>query len=81
MIIKSGTFVNHMVATQWGTGKIMEVGGRSVTILFSDGIIRKISSSHYTNLLQADPASFVSPPEIVQVTPPAAVKKAKKAAV
>ncbi len=81
MIIKSGTFVNHTGAIQWGTGKIMEVGGTSVTIQFSDGIIRKISSSHYANLLQADSASFVPPPEIVQVPPPATAKKTKKAAV
>ena len=79
MIIKSGTFVNHKGAAQWGAGKVVEVAGPRATIQFSDGIIRKISSSHYASLQQADPASFVPLPETVQVPARVTPRKPKKA--
>ncbi len=78
MNIKNGTFVNHNGAEQWGAGKVMVVEGTRATIQFSDGIIRKISSSHYANLQQADPASFVPLPEAAPATPRAVARKPKK---
>jgi hypothetical protein len=62
MIIKRGKVVAHPGATEWGTGKVVEVSPLNATIQFSDGIIRKIASSHYTILQPADPASFVPAP-------------------
>lgn len=63
MNIKRGTVVSHSGAIAWGTGKVVEVTPLKATIQFSDGIIRKIASSHYTTLQPADPASFVPLPE------------------
>ncbi len=63
MNIKRGIVVSHAGAIEWGAGKVMEVAPFKATIQFSDGIIRKIASSHYTILQPADPASFVPPPE------------------
>ena len=65
MIIKRGTVVNHSGAVQWGAGKVMEVTPLKATIQFSDGIIRKIASSHYTILQPADPTSFVPIPDSI----------------
>jgi Protein of unknown function (DUF3553) len=79
MNIKNGTFVSHNGAAQWGAGKVMEVADTRATIQFSDGIIRKISSSHYASLQQADPASFVPLPETATATPRVTVRKPKKA--
>ena len=59
MTIKRGNVVSHPGAHAWGTGKVVEVTDLKATILFSDGITRKIASSHYTTLQPADPASFV----------------------
>ncbi len=78
MNIKNGTFVSHNGAEQWGAGKVMEVVDTRATIQFSDGIVRKISSSHYASLRQADPASFVPLPEAVPATPRATARKPKK---
>jgi transcription elongation factor GreA-like protein len=78
MIIKSGSFVRHTGARQWGAGKVTEVVGARATIQFSDGITRKISSSHYTSLQQADPASFVPLPEPVHVPARVPTRRAKK---
>jgi hypothetical protein len=68
MIVKRGNVVCHTGANQWGAGKVVEVTNHRATIQFSDGIIRKIASSHYSTLQPADPANFLSPPE----GPPAA---------
>jgi hypothetical protein len=61
MNIKRGIVVSHSGAVEWGVGKVVEVTPLRATIQFSDGIIRKISSSHYTILQPADSASFISP--------------------
>jgi len=63
MIIKRGTIVSHSGAVQWGAGKVVEVSPLKATIQFSDGVIRKIASSHYMILQPADPASFVPIPD------------------
>ena len=79
MTIKRGTVVSHSVAHEWGVGKVVEVSPLSATIQFSDGIIRKIASSHYTILQPGDPAAFVPIPEVVPVVKVrAAAKRVKK---
>lgn len=78
MIIKCGTFVNHKGAGQWGAGKVVAVVDTRATIQFSDGIIRKISSSHYASLQQADPTTFVPPPETEPIPVRVAPRKPKK---
>ncbi|GAC1450145.1 MAG: hypothetical protein PVSMB11_11420 [Desulfuromonadaceae bacterium] len=67
MTIKRGNVVSHAGAMEWGVGKVVEVTPLKATIQFSDGIIRKIASSHYTILQPADPASFVPIPDRVSV--------------
>jgi len=59
MTIKRGNVVSHTEAQEWGVGKVVEVTPLKATIQFSDGIIRKIASSHYTTLKPAARASFV----------------------
>lgn len=59
MSIKRGNVVSHTGAVEWGVGKVVEVTPLRATIQFSDGIIRKISSSHYTILQPADSALFL----------------------
>ena len=80
MTIKRGTVVSHGGAIEWGVGKVVEVSSLKATIQFSDGIIRKIASSHYTILQPADPASFVQIPDNVPAVKKARVtaKKVKK---
>jgi len=75
MIIKRGNVVSHSGAIEWGTGKVVEVSALKATIQFSDGVIRKIASSHYTILQPADPASFVPAAETVPVAKVRAVAK------
>ncbi len=65
MIIKRGTIVSHAGAIEWGVGKVVEVFPFKATIQFSDGITRKIASSHYTILQPGDPDSFVPIPASV----------------
>jgi hypothetical protein len=67
MNIKRGHVVSHAGAVQWGAGKVLEVEDLKATIQFSDGIIRKIASSHYFILQPADPNSFVPIPVSVAV--------------
>lgn len=85
MTIKRGNVVSHAGAHEWGVGKVVEVTPLKATIQFSDGIIRKIASSHYTILQPADPASFVPTPDSVPVakalTTPKRPKKMKQPAV
>lgn len=88
MNIKRGIVVSHSGAAEWGSGKVVEVNPLKATIQFSDGIIRKIASSHYTILQPADPDSFIPIPEKVSVAKvratakkPAKAKKAVAAAV
>lgn len=75
MIIKRGNVVNHTGAVEWGAGKVVEVNALKATIQFSDGITRKIASSHYTVLQPGDPAAFVDNPVNV---PAAKVRVAAK---
>ncbi len=79
MTIKRGNVVSHAGAIEWGVGKVVEVSALKATIQFSDGIIRKIASSHYGILQPADSASFVSPVVSVPVVKArAATKRVKK---
>jgi hypothetical protein len=79
MIIKLGTVVSHAGAVEWGVGKVTEVTGCRATIQFSDGIIRKIASSHYTVLQPADSASFITSSDSAPVPKVrAATKRVKK---
>ena len=81
MIIKRGNVVSHTGAIEWGTGKVVEVNDLKATIQFSDGIIRKIASSHFTILQPADPASFVQIPDSIPVAKVRATpKRLKKSA-
>jgi hypothetical protein len=79
MIIKRGNVVSHSGAEEWGAGKVVEVSAFKATIQFSDGVVRKIASSHYTILEPADPASFIQIPDSVPaVKARAAAKRVKK---
>ena len=79
MIIKTGAVVIHPGATAWGVGKITEVAALKATIQFSDGIIRKIASSHFASLQPGDPAAFVALAETAPVEKARTVsKRAKK---
>jgi hypothetical protein len=89
MIVKRGCVVSHTVAQEWGIGKVMEVNDVRATIQFNDGMIRKITSSHYMSLQPADPASYQPPCEkvpaakvkAVRVAAPKKPKKLKEAVV
>jgi len=78
MTIKRGNVVSHTGANEWGVGKVVEVTAGRATIQFSDGIIRKIASSHYTTLQLADPASYLPPPENVPTVKVRATPKKQK---
>ena len=78
MIIKRGKIVSHTGALEWGVGKVMEVAPLKATIQFSDGITRKIASSHYIILQPADPASFVPIPSSVPAVKVRATPKRQK---
>ena len=78
MIIKRGNVVSHTGAIEWGVGKVVEVTHLRATIQFSDGIIRKIASSHYAILQRANPTSFVPIPESVPVVKARATPKRQK---
>lgn len=78
MMIKRGSVVSHTVAHEWGVGKVVEVTPLRATIQFSDGIIRKISSSYYATLQPADPASFLPPAESVPVSKARTTTKREK---
>ena len=67
MIVKRGSVVSHMVAQEWGVGKVVEVNDIRATIQFNDGMVRKITSSHFASLQPADPASYLPPVEKVAV--------------
>jgi len=67
MIVKRGSVVSHAVAMEWGIGKVVEVNDIRATIRFNDGMIRKIISSHFTDLKPADPASYHPPEKEVAV--------------
>ena len=79
MIVKRGSVVSHLVAQEWGVGKVVEVNYVRATIQFNDGMIRKITSSHYMDLQPADPATYLPPCEKVPVVKAKAVRVAKVA--
>jgi|GEM_PF-566341 len=81
MIVKRGSVVSHAVAQEWGIGKVIEVNDVRATILFNDGMTRKITCSHYTDLQPADPAAYLPPAEKLPVVKVAKVAKAKVAKV
>ena len=74
MIVKRGSVVSHMVAQEWGIGKVVEVNDVRATIQFNDGMIRKITSSHFMDLQPADPSSYLPPSEKVPVAKVKAVR-------
>jgi hypothetical protein len=79
MIIKRGTVVSHSGAAEWGVGKVLEVAALKATIQFSDGITRKIASSHFAVLHPANPACFEPPAETIKaVKARPATRKPKK---
>ncbi|GFO55766.1 hypothetical protein GMSM_27730 [Geomonas sp. Red276] len=78
MSVKQGDVVTHAIATAWGAGKVVEASTDRVSILFNDGITRKIVCSHFDNLLPAAHSSFH--PVILEEAPKVAPKKAVKAA-
>ena len=82
MIVKRGSVVSHTAAQEWGIGKVTEVNDIRATIQFNDGMIRKITSSHFASLQPADPASYLPPSEKLPVAKVRAVstkpKKPKK---
>lgn len=61
MKCKPGMIICHSTAPQWGSGKVLEVAADKVTIMFSDGEVRKIKESHLDALQPADPESFREP--------------------
>ena len=77
IVIKRGNVVSHSGAMEWGVGKVVEVTPLKATIQFSDGIIRKIASTHYTILQLADAASFVPAAESVPVVKARATPRKK----
>lgn len=82
MIVKRGSVVSHALAQQWGTGKVVEVDDIRATIRFSDGMTRKITSSHFSDLHPADPASYHPPQKATSRSAkkgPAKPKKRSKA--
>jgi len=85
MIVKKGIVVSHSGAMEWGVGKIVELTDLRATIQFNDGIVRKISCSHYTVLQPADSALYISPEgceSVAKVRAPAKrTKKVKAVAV
>lgn len=81
MIVKRGSVVSHAVAQEWGIGKVIEVNDVRATILFNDGMTRKITCSHYTDLQPADPAAYLPPVEKVPAVKVARAKVPKVAKV
>lgn len=59
MLVKRGIVVSHTGASAWGAGKVLEVAAFNATIQFSDGITRKIASSHFDILEPADPSTYI----------------------
>lgn len=81
MIVKRGSVVSHAVAQEWGIGKVIEINDVRATILFNDGMTRKITCSHYTDLQPADPAAYLPPAEKLPAVKIAKAKEPKVAKV
>jgi hypothetical protein len=77
MIIKRGNVVSHTGVNTWGAGKVIEVAAFNATIQFSDGVTRKIASSHFDILAPADPASFI-PTEVCEPVAKKVVPRVRK---
>ena len=60
MVIRRGCIVKHDGMQSWGTGMVVDIADFKATIQFSDGVVRKIASSHYHVLVAGDPATFVA---------------------
>jgi len=77
MSIKRGDVVSHSTAADWGVGKVVETGPDRVSILFNDGITRKIACSHLGLLLPAAHDSFLpASADLPKIVPRKAVKAA-----
>lgn len=77
MSIKRGDVVSHVTAAEWGVGKVVEASRDRVSILFNDGITRKIACSHFEHLLPAPHSSFLPvPADEPKVVPLKTVKAA-----
>jgi hypothetical protein len=61
MNVKRGSVVSHSVAQEWGIGKVVEVDEYRATIRFNDGTVRKIISSHFSDLEHADRSLYIPP--------------------
>ena len=61
MKFRPGIIISHSTAPHWGSGKVLEVADDKVTIIFTDGEVRKIKASHLDALQPADPDSFQEP--------------------
>lgn len=61
MTLKTGNFVSHTAALEWGAGKVIEVTPTMATIEFSDGKSRKIAASYFHILEPAEAAAFIPP--------------------
>lgn len=78
MIIKRGSVVSHTGVNAWGAGKVIEVAAFNATIQFSDGVTRKIASSHFDILQPADPASYIPAEECCAPVKPVLPRVRKK---
>ena len=78
MIVKRGNVVVHTAVQAWGAGKVVEVAPFNATILFSDGVTRKIASSHFNILEAADPAAFITAEDNCTPVVKPSVSRAKK---
>ena len=78
MNLKRGNIVSHTIAQEWGVGKVVEVNDVRATILFTDGVKRKIASSHFSNLEPADPSLYAPPADKAAESKPHAGRSARK---
>ncbi|TGU71569.1 DUF3553 domain-containing protein [Geomonas terrae] len=80
MSIKRGDVVGHCAAVEWGSGKVVEVTAKWVSIHFNDGVVRKIACSHFEKLTPAESSSFKPVPSVAPKVAVEAVGKVKKRA-
>ena len=78
MAIKRGYIVKHGSMQSWGTGMVVEVADFNATIQFSDGVVRKIASSHYHVLSAGDPATFIASKSTESIAIKPVARSAKK---
>jgi hypothetical protein len=63
MKVKRGDIILNTAVKSWGAGKVLDVADLNATIQFSDGVTRKIASSHYHILEATDHAAFITTSE------------------